>query len=100
MDRLFARYADPFSFINGMIRTGRFCEFVGNLWVTDSTERNDREIWEFFLHRIFDKSFDEFKEELRINAMNRNMSARTFETTINESMKILQKLSPEKGGEA
>ena len=100
MDLLFVRYADPFSFINGMIRTGRFREFVESLWNTDAREKHDREIWEFFLHRVFDKSLDGFKEELRIDAMNRNMSARTFETTIIESMNILQKLSPEKGGEA
>lgn len=100
MDRLFARYADPFSFINGMIQTGRFREFVDSLWFTSEQEKNDREIWDFFLHRIFDKSFDDFKEELRINSMNRNMSERTVETTIIDSMNILKKISPEKGGEA
>ena len=100
MDRLFARYADPFSFISGMIRTGRFREFVESMWNTDAKERNDREIWEFFLHRVFNKSFDDFKEELRINAMNSNMSERTIETTIKHSMNILQNFNPEKGGEA
>ena len=100
MDLLFKRYADPFSFINGMILTGRFREFVDSLWNTDEKEKNDQEVWEFFLHRVFDKSFDSFKEELRINAANRNLSERTIETTINHSMNILQNFNPEKGGEA
>lgn len=100
MDLLFARYADPFSFINGMIRTGRFREFVYSLSDAVEKEKNDREIWEFYLHRVFNKTFDGFKEELRINAENRNMSDRTIETTINHSMNILQNFNPEKGGEA
>ena len=100
MDLLFKRYADPFSFINGMILTGRFHEFVVSLRDTDEKEKNDREIWEFYLHRVLDKSFDGFKEELRINAANRHLSERTIETTINHSMNILQNFNPEKGGEA
>ena len=100
MDLLFARYADPFSFINGMILTGRFCEFVVSIWNKTEKEKDDREIWEFFLHRVYDKSFDGFKEELRNNAKNRNMSERTIETTVNHSMNILQNFNPEKGGEA
>lgn len=100
MDRLFARYADPFSFINGMIRTDRFNWFVSNLWETDVKEKNEREIWEFYLHRVYDKSLDSFKEELKINAANRTLSERTIETTVNYSMNILQNFNPEKGGEA
>lgn len=100
MDRLYQRYAYPFSFIQDMISVGRFCEFVDNLWTTTEKEQNDRELWEFYLHRIYDKSFDAFKEELRIHAMNRNLSAQNLEATIKNSMSILNKLKPEKGGEA
>ena len=99
MDRLFARYADPFSFINGMLLTGCFCDFVMNLWETDVKEKNEREIWEFYLYRIHDKSFDAFKEELRLNAAHKNMSERTIETTVKHSMNLLQNFNPEKGGE-
>ena len=100
MDRLFARYADPFSFMQNMIRVERFSEFVESLWTTTEKERNDREVWEFYLHRVLDKTLDEFKEELRVQAMNRNISARELETTINHSMNILKNFNPEKGGES
>lgn len=100
MDRLFERYADPFSFMQNMIRVGRFSEFVEQLWTTSEKERNDREIWEFYLHRVLDKTFDDFKEELRVQAMNRNISERDLEATINHSMNILENFNPEKGGEA
>ena len=100
MDRLFARYADPYSFINGMIQTGRFDRFVMQLWETEMREQHDKELWEFFLHRVYDQSFDDFKEELKTNAANRNLSAETIETTVNNSLRILNKISPDKGGEA
>lgn len=99
MDRLFARYADPFSFINGMIKAGRFCEFVESFWVTVQKEREEETNWQYFLHREFERSYNDFKEELKNNAENQNMSARTVETTINHSMNILNNFNPETGGE-
>lgn len=100
MDLLFARYADPFSFVNGMILAGRFDEFVSSFNRTVNEEREEEAQWQFFLHKVFEGSFDEFKNEMKIRTDNQNMSALTFETTIKQSMNILQKLSPEKGGEA
>ena len=100
MDQLFVRYADPFSFINGMIRTGRFEEFVLSFIKTINEEKEDETQWQFFLHKVFDGSFADFKNGLKVRTDNQNLSTRTIETTINDSMKILQKLSPEKGGEA
>ena len=99
MDRLFVRYADPFSFINGMIRTGRFDEFVKSFMRTVQEEKEEDTKWQYFLHKVFDGSFAEFKERLKIRGDHQHMSERTIGTTINSSMNILKKLSPEKGGE-
>lgn len=107
MDLLFKRYADPFSFINGMILAGRFCAFVDDFIQTINREIEDQNKekemqwhWELWLHRILDQSFSDYLDGIKTTQDNQQMSARTVETTINESMKILQKLSPEKGGEA
>lgn len=99
MDRLFARYADPFSFMNGMIRTGRFEEFVLSFTETTQAEQEEEKGWQFFLHRVMEGSYADFRERLKMQSEHKNMSARTFETTINDSMQILEKLST-KGGEA
>ena len=99
MDRLFVRYADPFSFINGMIRTGRFDEFVTSFMSTVQEEKEEDTKWQYFLHKVFEVSYSEFKERLKIRGDHQRMSERTIETTINSSMNILKKLSPEKGGE-
>lgn len=100
MDRLFVRYADPFSFINGMIRTGRFDWFVTSFMRTTNEEKEEETSWQYFLHKVFDGSYSDFRNRLKVRKDNQNLSERTIETTIIESMNILQKISAEKGGEA
>lgn len=100
MDLLFVRYADPFSFINGMIRTGRFDEFVLSFMKTVREEKEEETSWQYFLHKVFDGSYADFRGRMKNRIEHKQMSERTIETTITESMNILNKLSPEKGGEA
>jgi hypothetical protein len=99
MDLLSKRYADPCFFLDGMIRTCRLDEFVDDILQITNKEKEDQVTWEFFLHRVFDKSFEDFVEEIKINKENKNMSKRTIETTVNHTMNILNKFNPEKGGE-
>ena len=100
MDRLFARYADPFSFIDGMIRAGRFEWFVLSFMQTLREEQEEETSWQYYLHKVFEGSYADFKAKMKNNTDNKKMSKRTFETTINESMRILDKISSQKGGEA
>ena len=100
MDSLFKRYANPFLFMDGMIRTGRFCDFVRQYWQAVHTEKNEKTLWEFYLHRVFDGSFDDFRKGIENDRQNRSMSEQAMETTIKHSMNILQNFSPEKGGES
>lgn len=46
-----------------MILTNRLPEFIDELYVIKSEELNDKYNWEYFLHRVFDKSFNEFISE-------------------------------------
>ena len=92
MDLLFKRYADPFSLMNGYIQTSRMCEFVQAF--VKQKEEDDR--WEFFIHKVLDKSYPEFCESLRISQGVQSMSDKDIETTIKESMDILGDFNPEK----
>lgn len=56
--------------INGMIRTKRLLEFVDKLIELHNDEEKDRVMWDVWLHRVFDKSFNEFR-----NAMDENKKA-------------------------
>ena len=99
MDLLFKRYASPYSFMDGMILTGRFEEFVIEFISTVSKEKEEEVEWEFFLHKIWNASFKEFKEMQEINNANLNMSEDNIETTIKHSMKILNNFNPDERGE-
>lgn len=100
MDLLFKRYANPFPFMDGMIQTGRFSEFVQQVLEKTISEREDQTAWEFWLHKVWDGSFADFKNEMDNNKKNQQMSKSTMEATIKESMNILKNFNPiEKGGD-
>ena len=99
MDLLFKRYASPFLFVDGMIQTGRFHDFVVDFIKTINQEEEDKLDWEFFLHKVWEGTFQEFKDDIKTNKQNQSMSARTIETTVQDSMNILKNFTPDKGGE-
>lgn len=85
---MFKRYANPFILLDEMIASGRLLEFVGKLLEI----KNDEEIWEFFLHKVFDKSFDEFQKGVKKPQPEQNID---FGTTIQKSYDMLQGFVPE-----
>ena len=91
MDLLFKRYADPFSLLNGYIQTSRMCEFI-HAFLEQKVE-DDR--WEFFLHKVWDKSYPEFCELLQTSQNLQKMSEDDIETTVKKSMNILGNFNPE-----
>ena len=99
MDQLFKRYADPFPFIDGMIQTGRFSEFVSSFVEKVNGEREEQTMWDFWLHKVWEGSFADFRNARENDKKNQQMSEKTMETTINDSMNILKNFNPTKGGE-
>jgi hypothetical protein len=99
MDWLFKRYANPFLFIDGMLATGRFLEFVENFAATVQEEKEERTLWEFFLHRAltFEGSFDDFRAKLKEDAELKELSGKQIETTVNNTFDILNNFNPEMG---
>ena len=85
--------------MDGMIQTGRFCEFVETFMNTVSEERDTRLQWDFYLHKVFEGTFQDFRDGIKINKQNQAMSEQTMETTIKSSMDILKNFNPETGGE-
>lgn len=94
MDLLFSRYASPFELLNQMIGMGSFSRFIDEFGEIRRREKEDRTEWEYFLHKVFGKSFNEFQEELREERSSRPDPAYTkkyVETTVNRSRGILKK---------
>lgn len=99
MDLLCKRYsASPFIFLNGFLQTGRFCDFIDNFITTVQEEKEEQKLWEYFLMRVWEGSFEDFKENIKNNEKHANMSANEIETTVNYSMNILNNFNPEKEG--
>ncbi len=92
MDLLFTRYASPFLFMDGMIQNSMLCEFIGKV----VNAKHEADEWEVYLHKVWDKSFSEFKQELQLNRQHQHMSSTCAEHTIKESMNILKNFDPEK----
>ena len=84
--------------MDGMIRTGRFCEFVDSFVEIVNKDKEEKTNWEFFLHKVFDLSYKDFKEQIENNRQNLRMSKQTMETTILHSQDILRNFNPEKEG--
>jgi hypothetical protein len=100
MDLLYQRYASPFSFIERMIKSGGFYNFVVEFDKTIAKEKEEKQNWEFFLHKVWDGSYQDFIADVENNKKNLTMTKRTIETTVQHSMNILNNFSPdERGGE-
>ena len=50
--------------MNRMMKMRRLEQFVMELVKTHNEETRDEELWDIWLHRIFDKGFDEFKKSI------------------------------------
>ena len=91
MDLLARRYASPFVLLEEMLSQGRLYEFVCEI----NTLKNEEELWEIWLHRVMDKTFDDWKQSLRMHVESRtNFDA---ESTVKNSFNLLSGFDPEKG---
>ncbi len=89
MDLLFKRYASPFLLIDRMIVMNCFADFI----LETIRKDNDDALWEFYLHKVDGKTFNDFKEEVTIQ--NTEVTQEDLETTINYSIDLLQGFNPQ-----
>lgn len=91
MDLLFKRYASPFPLLDHMIDCGALSDFIEYAW----KEKQEEAEWDFYLHKHYsDQSFDEFKEGLKQTAKDRAVSKKSLETTVQNSMNMLNNFVP------
>ena len=56
MDLLFKRYASPFILLDNLILISSSSSFIDDLFKFINEEKGEQTNWEFFLHKVFDKS--------------------------------------------
>ena len=76
--------------MDGYIQTSRMCEFIQAF--IEQKQEDDK--WEYFIHKVWDKSYSEFCEALQTSQDLQEMSDEDIETTIKKSMAILGNFNP------
>lgn len=90
---IFKRYSDPFSFMDSMLDYGSFSNSISRLYELN----NDDILWEFFLHKVSDKTYEEFRNSNTNNHLSLNkviMTRTEFDTTVAMSKSILDSIDP------
>ena len=93
MDLLSKRYASPFLLLDEYIEAGCLSEFVEEFVETINQETEEQAMWEFYLHKVFDKSFEDFMNDCK--KPKQPEKPVDFEAAINNSISILEGFVPE-----
>ena len=88
MDLLFKRYASPFILLDSLILTHSLNNFISDF--IDFVNK-DKE-WEFFLHKIYDKSWSEFSDSIKQSDDHKPID---LGATLIKSKNILNNFTPE-----
>ena len=92
MDLLFKRYASPFVLIDNLILTSSSSSFIDELFDLISKEKEEQIQWEFFLHKVFDKSWKEFNDEVNQPIIDEKID---LGATVVKSRNMLNNFTPE-----
>ena len=93
---LFKRYSSPMPLVTQMIRMRRFEEFVRQLVEMHNDEMEDKSLWEVWLHKIFDKSFAEFRNSIT-GEQTAAPTQEDIKSIATDSMNILAGFVPDEG---
>ena len=92
MDLLFVRYASPFILLDSFITTNSLNDFVNDFFNFVIEERNEKSQWEFFLHKVYDKSWSEFSNDVE---QAENQKPIDLGATLMKSKNMLNNFTPE-----
>lgn len=87
MGLLFEKYATPFLLVDELISNSDFSEWIDTF--IEST--NEDMIWEMWLHKDYEKSFEDFKNSI----LKKPVTEEDLETTVLESKQLLDNFVPE-----
>ena len=86
---MFQRYSNPMLLIDKMLLTGRFSEFVGEIISMRNEEQEEKTLWEFYIHRVFDQSFRDWRNSLSTTTTEEVPTEEELIATVTGSMGIL-----------
>ena len=78
-----------------MLATGRFRECIGEIITLYNEEQQEKALWEAWLHKCYDKTFDEFRRALgAAQEAGAEGAAQTVEDTVRQSVEMLEGFRP------
>lgn len=92
MDLVYHRYSNPLTLLDSLIENEMLSDYIDTL--------NEKAIFDFefdvWLHKVEDKSFNDWRKEIHFNADARNvgMSEHEVKTTVLKSSDILNGFEP------
>ena len=92
MDLLFKRYASPFILIDNLILTNSSSSFIDDFIDFINEEKEEQINWEFFLHKVIDKSGKEFCDEVSQPIDDKEID---LGATVKKSKDMLNNFTPE-----
>ena len=93
MDLLFSRYASPFVLLDGLILTNSTSDFISDMFKFINEEQEEKTQWEFFLHKVYDKTWKEFINEIKTSNEQKEID---LGATLNKSKNMLKNFTPER----
>lgn len=88
LDMLSQRYACPFFILDEFISLNQLHDFLIEFSSLIVEEKKEQVRWEFFLHKVFDKSYSEFLNSIDEGKVE-EMTDETIKDVVGESMNIL-----------
>ena len=92
MDLLFSRYASPFVLLDNFLLTNSLSDFIDDMFKLINEERKEKTQWEFFLHKVYDKTWKEFIDEINIANEEKEID---LGATLRKSKDMLKNVTPE-----
>ena len=94
MDLLAKRYASPFSVLDGMIKAGRLYDFVVEINNIIYEETYESQLWDIWLHKIFNMEWGEWREHIRSLNEPPAVNQINLEATVTASNELLNNFNP------
>ena len=92
MDLLFSRYASPFVLLDNLILTNSLSDFIDDMFKFINEEKEEKTQWEFFLNKVYDKTWKEFIDEINISNEQKEID---LGATLKKSKNMLKNFTPE-----
>ena len=71
MDLLSQRYANPYLILDDFIRSKQLHEFATETMRIIAEEKTSKTRWEYYLHKVFDMTYEEYLKLIRNRKKNK-----------------------------